>query len=468
MKKLLPISFVALILAGCATYHPRPISPEKTASAFNARSLTSAPLRAFMETNHVAVPGPQDSWNLKQLTLVAFYYQPTLAEARAQLLAARAGKITAGERPNPSVSVTPGYDTQIPGNYSPWLVPVSFDWPIETAGKRGKRMAEAEHLAEAARWNLVGTVWQVRSQIRMALLDLYSAQATEKVLAREESAQSKVVKLLEGQLKVGAISDFDVTQARVALQTTQMARQAAIGKVHQTRVEVAKALGVPLHALKGVKFSEKDFKQFPQELTKRKIRRRALLDRADVRSALADYAASQSALQLEVAKQYPNLHLGPGYAWNNGNAGDNEWDLGVTLTLPILNQNQGPIAEAKAKRKVAAAHFQTIQANAIGEIESALVGYQTALQQIKTAKSLQDNLQKRLHFIREQEQAGAVEPLVVANAEVAFEVGAQSRLDALIKAQQALGQLENAVQSPLTLSPAMLRAGETPTAKNSK
>ena len=162
------------------------------------------------------------------------------------------------------------------------------------------------------------------------------------------------------------------------------------------------------------------------------------------------------------------MHLGPGYAWNNGSANDSEWDLGVTLTLPILNQNQGPIAEAKARRKVAAAHFQTIQANAIGEIESALVGYHAALQQIKTAKSLQDNLQKRLRSIQEQEQAGAVEPLMVANAEVEFAIGAQSRLDALVKAQQALGQLEDAVQSPLTLSPALLRAGEIPTAKISK
>ena len=66
------------------------------------------------------LPGPQDSWGLKALTLVAFYYQPTLDEARAQLLAAQAAKITAGQRPNPSVSVTPGYDAQIPGNYSPW------------------------------------------------------------------------------------------------------------------------------------------------------------------------------------------------------------------------------------------------------------------------------------------------------------------------------------------------------------
>lgn len=456
------------LLAGCATYQPQPISPEKTAAAFEARSLTNDQLQAFLETNNVTVPGPEDPWNLKQLTLVAFYYQPALAEARAQLLLAQAGKITAGQRPNPSVSITPGYDTQIPGNYSPWLVPVNFDVPIETAGKRGKRMAEAQHLAEAARWNLVGTVWQVRNRIRSALLDYHAANETQELLARQESAQSDVVHLLEGQLAVGAISDFDVTQARVAAQNTQLALQDAVGKVSQTRVALAGTLGLPAQALAGVRFSDDDLNQFPTELANPEVRSQALLNRADVRGALAEYAASQAALQLEIANQYPDLHLGPGYAWNNGNAGDNQWDLGVTLTLPILNQNQGPIAEAEAKRKVAAAHFLTVQANAIADIDGALAGYHAALQQVATAQKLLKNSQKQLDSIREQERAGAVEPLAVANAEAAFAAGELSRLNALVRAQQSLGQLEDAVQSPLTLPPALLRAGEHPTVKISK
>ena len=107
---------------------------------------------------------------------------------------------------------------------------------------------------------------------------------------------------------------------------------------------------MPTRALDGVKFSFAALNQFPRELTRPEVRRQALLNRADVRGALAEYAASQSALQLEIANQYPDLHLGPGYAWNTGNAGDNEWELGLTVTLPVLNHNQGPVAEAEAKR----------------------------------------------------------------------------------------------------------------------
>lgn len=454
--------------AGCATYHSQPISPAKSVTAFNARSLDNPGLRAFFETNRVAAPTPGDAWSLKQLTLAAFYYQPTLAEARAQLLAAQAAQITAGERPNPAVSVTPGYDSQIPGTPSPWIVPVSLDWTIETAGKRGDRMVQARSMAEAARWNLVGAVWQVRSAVRAALLNLYAALETESLLTRQEMAQSNVVRLLEGQFAAGNVSSYEVTQARIALDSTILARQAATGQYRQARVALAGALGVPLRALQDVKFSFAGFDEYPRQLTRPAIQRQALLNRADVRGALASYAASQAALQLQVAYQYPDIHIGPGYGWNTGSAGDNQWDLGVTLTLPILNQNQGPIAEAEAARTLAAAHFLTVQSQAIGQIESALAAYQAALQQVATAEGLLKNSRQSLNSIRAQVQAGEVEPLAVANAEVAFNTEAQSRLNALIQAQQALGQLEDAVQSSLTLPPQTLDAAESHSSRISK
>ena len=460
MKKIWPIIFAATLLAGCATFHPQPISPEKTAAAFDARSLTNENLRAFLETNRVALPAPGEAWNLKQLTLAAFYYQPALSEARAELQAAQAAKITAGERPNPTVTVTPGYDSQIPGTPSPWIVPVSVDIPIETAGKRAKRLAEAEYSAEAERWNLVGMVWQVRSQVRMALLDFYSARETESLLDRQESAQSNVVRLLDGQLVAGAVSSYEVAQAHTALAAAQLARQDAAGKLNQARVELAHALGVPTRALDGVEFSFAELDQFPSDLTQPEVRRQALLNRADVRGALAEYAASQSALQLEIANQYPDINLGPGYGWNTGNAGDNEWELGITVTLPVLNHNQGPVAEAEAKRAQAAAHFLKVQADAVAGIDGALAGYRAALQQIATAKTLLDDSQKQLDSIRAQAQAGEIDPLAVANAEVEYATGEQNRLNAMIQAQQALGQLEDAVQNSLTLPPETIDAAQ--------
>ncbi len=212
-----------------------------------------------------------------------------------------------------------------------------------------------------------------------------------------------------------------------------------------------------LHALDQVELSFGGFSEFPQKLAAPEVRRQAILHRADILGALSDYAASQSALQLEVAKQYPDLHLGPGYSWNSGSAGDSQWQLGLTVELPILNQNQGPIAEAEARRAVAAAQFLAVQAKAIGAIDRALEGYQAAVRQSATAAALLENLQKQQQSVRANQAAGAADALAVAAAGVEFNSGALLRLDALVKAQQALAQLEDAVQSPLVLPDAVIQ-----------
>src|SRR6266496_284584 len=107
----------------------------------------------------------------------------------------------------------------------------------------------------------------------------------------------------------------------------------------------------------------------------------ALLTRADLLAALAEYDASETALRLEIAKQYPDLHFNPNYEYDQG---ANKWRLGVSLELPVLNRNQGPIAEARAKRDETAARFTALQASIIGEIDSAVENYRRALEQIRT------------------------------------------------------------------------------------
>jgi outer membrane protein, heavy metal efflux system len=450
------ILFPIVLLAGCARFEPRAISPETTAARFEDRSLTNENLRAFLQTNHVVAEWPNPRWDLNALTFVAFYYQPSLAEARAQLASVRAAEITAGERPNPSVSLTPTYDTS---SSPPWIPGISWDIPIETAGKRGKRIAQAVFSSEAAKWDFVSTEWQVRSKVRAALLNLRRARDNELLLERAEAAQSNVVHLLQGQLSAGAISGFEVTQARVASETAQLSRQDAIGQLNQGRVQLAGILGLPSRALADVEFDFGALEKLPLELTAPEIRREAVLHRADIRAALANYAASQSGLQLEIAKQYPDVHLNPGYELDQT---DNKWTLGLTVDLPVLNQNQGGIAEAKAKRAEAAAHFLTVQANAISEIDSALAGYDAAMQKVEVAKQLQLDLQKQLDSVRSQAQMREADALDLANAKVAYYAGAQNQLDALAKAQQALGTLEDAVQSPLTFSMDAVRAARDP------
>ena len=63
--------------------------------------------------------------------------------------------------------------------------------------------------------------WQVRSRVRKTLLALYGASEREATLKKQEAIQAESVRLLDAQLKAGAVSPFEVTQSRVALNQTR-------------------------------------------------------------------------------------------------------------------------------------------------------------------------------------------------------------------------------------------------------
>ena len=448
--KYLSIIFGMALLAGCARFHPQPISPEQTAAQLEARRLDDAGLRKFLEQNlgHDLPDWPLKQWDLNSLTLAAFYFHPDLAVARAQWRLAEAGVKTAGARPNPSVTVTPAYDSQIPGNPSPWMVPVALDIPIETAGKRAKRIAEAQDVSRSAWWGLITTAWQIRSRVRASLLDCTIAGRRDALLGKQLSAQEKIVKLLQQRFDAGEVSRPELATAQIALNKTRLEASDAQTTLANDRSQLAGALGVSLTALDETTLAFDFTARAPDDLTSAKARRVALLGRSDIRGALADYAAAQDDLRLQIAKQYPDLHLGPGYAWNSGNAGDNEWSLGLALELPILDQNQGPIAEAQARRELSAAQFIALQAKVIGEIERAVADYRVADAQLKTGEALLSAEQQQEQSVEAQQQAGAADHLDLLSAQLEFDTASLDHLDGQAKFQTALGALEDALQRP--------------------
>ncbi len=461
---------VIALVAGCAHFQPKPLAPEKSAAQFEARRLDDPGLKAFLAENSGGkLPGwPLEKWDLNSLTLAAFYFHPDLAVARAQWRVAEAGVLTASARPNPTVSVSPGYDTQIPGNYSPWLVPVTLDIPIETAGKRGKRIAEAEKAAESSRWSLVSAAWQIRSGVRASLLDFSLAGRRAELLQKQFDIQTNIVGLLQGQFDAGAIARPELTLAEIALHKTQLDLSDAQSKKSDARSRLAQAAGVSLAALDDVNLEFGFAADVPDALNSAAARDVALRERADILGALADYAVAEADLRLQVAKQYPDLHLGPGYAWNNGNAGDNQWSLGATLELPILDQNQGPIAEAEAQRKLAAAKFVALQAQVCGQIDRAVAGVGVAREQLQTGKKLLAAESQQQASAEAQMQAGAGERKDVLNAQLESASAALTGLDNEEKLQTALGALEDALQSPTDQFAAAIKRISTEPAKGSQ
>jgi len=449
MKRLLAIICV-LAISSCVQFHDQPLSATKSLDSFESRTLNRTDLNTYIQA-HIPVPAgqwPLRTWDLTSLTLAAFFYHPDLDVARARWAFAKAGVKAAGEHPNPKVTVSPGFNSTTE-SVSRWIVGAAVDIPIITAGKRGYQLAQAEHLSEAARMNIAAVAWQVRSRVREALLDLYGANEIEGLLIRRRSIQAQCLELLQRQLDAGEISAVVVTQASIDLHATVVELLDARKRQAEARVALADAIGVPVKALDGIGISFKGFEAVPSTLPKPEARRRALLNRADVLAALAVYQASQSSLQLEIARQYPDIDIGPGYEYDQG---DNKWALGISLTLPVFNQNQGAIAAAEARRTEAAAEFTALQSRILGQIERAVAGLTASTDKARTAEIIAEELEQKAATMQKMFDAGEVLMLAVAGAHLEQNSNALLLLRARIDVHQAVGQLEDAMQSPADLS----------------
>ena len=443
-------------LAGCQRFEPAPLSAGETAAALENRSLTAPGLKEFAAEVSQRVPAswPPEHWNLSTLTLVALYFHPSLDLARAQWKLARAGEKTAAGRPNPIVSAVPGYSMNPASGMSPWFPLVSVDVPIETAGKRGHRLTRARKLSEAARLNIATAAWQVRSTLRLSLLDHTAAQRRAELLQKQLQFQQQIVTLLEQRLQAGALARTELTLPRIALARTGVELADALRVAAEARVRIAEALGLSARAIADAKL-EGELPISPEagnELTLAEARQQALLSRSDILAALADYAATESALQIEIARQYPDVHLNPGYQFDQG---EHKWSLGLSVELPVLNRNQGPIAEALARREESAARFLALQAKVIAEIDRALAARVTALEQVTRQSRLSELAREQSAAIESLFEAGAADRLELSSAQLEASVTELANLDAQVRARLAVGQLEDALQRPVEAWPAL-------------
>lgn len=451
MNRLVPALAAAFaLLASCAAYQPAPISPRAVANTLEARRLDDPRLARFIaaaQTLEKAKPRRQ-LWDLANLTLAAVYYHPDLDIARSKIAAAEARVITAREVPNPSLDFGLTYDstTTVP---SPWIVGPLVNFVIETFGKRGYRSAEARALADAAREDLATATWQVRSGVRGALLGLWVARRGLALERRRLELQGELLRLLEQRFVAGEASSLDVSRERIRRNQIALAVRDIERREAEARARLAAAIGIPERALAGADLSFETFDRPPElgtGVSRAKLRRQALLHRSDVQGLLAEYAAAQAALQLEIARQYPNLDLGVGYTYDQGN---NKYTLSPAAELPVFNQNEGPIAEAEARRAEVAARFTALQARIIGEIDTAMANYDGAGRSLATARKLASEEGRRAEQVRRSFSAGALGRPSLVNAQIEVVAARRSRLDAALQQRRAVGELEDALRIPL-------------------
>ena len=299
-------------------------------------------LRTALLAAALAFPAPAayaQPITLDEAIAKAIEAAPSIRANEAAISAARAGRVQAGVRPNPTVTVE-GENLVGSGPYNVFgqaEITGTYSQTIERGGKRDARVAYAERdigVAEAssrvARLELVSAVQRAFLDVLIAGYVVEIAETRSGVEAEMQREALRRVRGYKDPLFVETSASARVTQARLNLteaEARQAGARAALAAFWNGRPEEIETAGKVLSGIPAAR----------------------QLAFADAELAQAEAARASAAVTVEQTRARSDYTLSGGARFLRG-TNDVALVAGVTIPLGRFDRNQGNIARAQAER----------------------------------------------------------------------------------------------------------------------
>jgi len=318
-----------------------------------------------------------------------------LQSARRALEAAGANTLSAGVRPNPTLSL--GVSTINPtegvgaGPLRDKIVDssVRIDQVIERGDRRELRLANARSLESASAEDLSEARRQQRLFLRYAYYDLLFAQdkvdiARDTILLFEGS-----VRAAELRLKAGDIAMADVARLRVDALRAQNDARAAEADQRRAQLALAYMIGAERGAI-GIRAAD----PWPSVYAGRPggAVDELIEGRPDVRAATKRLEAAQNARELarslrtrdvSVGASYDHYPVNPSYAQGSGAGTGNSFGVFMSVPLFVRYYYEGEIQRSEVDYSAALEALDKVRAQARTEIARAFSDVQAAAERLQ-------------------------------------------------------------------------------------
>ena len=345
--------------------------------------------------------------------------------ADTAIASAQADRQTAGQRPNPdltinalSISPQSGWGG---GPLKDKKMDTQFrlDQLIERGGKRDLRVKGADARVDAVRLERDDTARQQLGDLRQAYYNLRLAQ--EKQALAQETAALYGKSAAAGRLrqKAGDLAPVDVSRLQIDQARAEADARQAQADLAQAQQMLAYLIGRDSEA---DQLSAAD--NWPQ-LEQSALNAAPLDDRPDLAAARKRLQAAEADRDLARAKRNRDVSVGVQFEHNLQNAPTNSYGFGVSVPLFIWHEYEGEIARAEADYNAARLQVEQQQAVAIGQVAQ-------ARNALLAARDRMNRLEGGL--------LGDAERVAKA-AELAYGKGAMSLMD-LLDARRTLRQIQ--------------------------
>jgi outer membrane protein TolC len=242
---------------------------------------------------------------------------------------------------------------------------------VELGGKRGARLQQARARSAIAEADLRLTAWRIARDAQAAALRLAASEADLAAARREVEALSDLESRERARFQEASLSSAELARTGTEVQAARAEAAAAEGAALAARADLAGTLAVPSRALDSVEVADDPAADCATLglLGPDSLGTLALTRRPEMGRVLADYAAAEAEVRLEVARQYPDLELGPGFIWDQG---VHRWTLALALPKLLGFRNRAAITQAEAVRAAAGARAAEAQEGLLAEVDATL------------------------------------------------------------------------------------------------
>jgi cobalt-zinc-cadmium efflux system outer membrane protein len=284
----------------------------------------------------------------------------------------------AGALPNPTLSFD--VDNVAPGGSVP-SQPVEttllLSQLIELGGKRDARVAAALGDYDAARLEREAARLGLFSEVTIAFVDALAAQRRIALLDRHVAALDRLVPLMQRRVDAGASSPAEVTRVQAAVGFIQLERERSRLALAQARRALAVLMGsdAPDFAL-----VTGDFGRLSRPASFASIVK-AIETNPQLMRWTAVRARRDAELLSARLKAVPDVTASVGWR-RYGDTPENALRLGVSVPIPVLDQNRGGIREAQEAAQKTEAERAINRQTLIGIVGKAHDTASSALAQI--------------------------------------------------------------------------------------
>jgi outer membrane protein TolC len=470
MKLLHSQHMLLLMMLGCTTscthlpYVAKPLETEQALQKFQEKSIHSHEFKAYLlKQGYAEQAVPFKSWGLDELTYSALFYHSNLSLAKSKLALAQSNIEIAGLKQNPTIGAQLAHSNLANGDKRPWAYSLQVEIPIETTNKRAIKVEEAQHLAEVAEMEVAETAWNLRHQLKMDIIDYAENTENIKLLEKHLTTYEKLITLYDKRLLQGLTSNIEVSRIKLQKQKVQydlsneQAKSSTIiaklaSDAGLTTEQFTKATIQPLAIEATLTAQDQALSVAPT-----KLQEDALLNRIDIRRSIAQYAAAEANIKLEVAKQTPDISISPGIAFEFG---DSIWSLGFASLLNLLNQHPAYIKQAEQLRAVEGAQFESLQSSVISDLSQSYAKYTAIKQKLTQAKNEHLSQDALMTKFQKQFESGLVDRIEITQASLNVLNAEQTVSNVEFELLRAQTEIENLIQRPLNESASQVNTGK--------